>query len=775
MGTYVAAALIVFASLVTGRAFLGVLGARGRSWLAPAAGFAVLLIAARLAIRLPGRSTTALIVVLALIAGSLVWLALGTPGSRRPLGARPAGDLLVPAAVALLVLAAVSIPFLANDRIGVLGVGRQSDLQAHVYAADYLTHRVGFGPDAIANGYPLGPHALVATVARLTGAGTAQSFVGLVLAIPLLAAWTALAALGELSPLRRIVAATLVGLPYLAASFLAEGTFKETAEGLYLLAFALGLRELGGETGPDREGRWAIAAMLVALAGASVYTYSYPGLVWPAAALAIWGTLQVLGGWRPPRAASWPRPSRGVAIALVLGLVAVAAIALPELRRAADFREVVSQVQDTKGRLRAPVSPAQALGLWPAGNFRLDPEDAALATAMSLAALGALAFGLLWWVRRREIAVVAAFAAGALVYLEARRRSGLYIEAKSLAVLAPLPMLISLRALLSAGRWRAFAGAAICVGAAFASFLALRAAPVGPSEHAGELARLRPLVAGHRVLFLGSDRLSSHELRGAYVRQGNLLASKHARPTKPWTPERALDFDSIPSRRLNRFDFAITTTAAFASAPPAGFRRVASTRDYALWRRTGRTPDRETLFEPSSIGGRLDCSRPDHAALARRQGRAAVLPGPRVGRREAWKPGRFFDAGEAVEQTLPLGGGTWRLSLQYHSPVALTMSAAGTRVTLPPSLDGKVPYFEGGGPFWPAGSVNTHGDVTVTVRAARLDGVQRMLGVRRRIALGALAATRAAGGDGARIVPLSRACGKFVDWYELGGSRRAVG
>jgi hypothetical protein len=329
--------------------------------------------------------------------------------------------------------------------------------------------------------------------------------------------------------------------------------------------------------------------------------------------------------------------------------------------------------------------------------------------------------------------------------------------------MAPLPMLISLRALLTPpARLKLLFGALICAGAVFSSFLVLRAAPVGPATHDDELARFRPLVAGKHVLFLGLDRLSSHELRGAYVRQGNLLASQYGRDRKPWTPADALDFDSVPFNRLDRFDYVITTNAAFASRPPPNFHRVAANRDYVLWKRTGPTPPRQTLFEAGAIGGRFDCAKPSIEALSRRSGRAGILPGPRVGKPAAWRPGRFFAVPGAARQTLRLPSGRWALSLQYQSPVPLVLRAPGLRVALPPSLDGKVPYFEGGGPFWPAGSVRGGGRVTVTVSAGKLDGIQRLLGVKRRVALGKLAAT---GTTAQKVVPIRDACGKYVDWF----------
>ena len=60
----------------------------------------------------------------------------------------------------------------------------------------------------------------------------------------MLTALTALGVMGGLSPPRRVIAASLVAMPYLAASFLAQSAFKETAMALLVLAFAVALRDL---------------------------------------------------------------------------------------------------------------------------------------------------------------------------------------------------------------------------------------------------------------------------------------------------------------------------------------------------------------------------------------------------------------------------------------------------------------------------------------------------------------------------------------------------
>ena len=112
-------------------------------------------------------------------------------------------------------------------------------------------------------GYPTGPQSVAAAAADTTNSSLLDAFNGLLLAIPVLTALAALAALGRLPPARRTIAASLTGLPYLGASFLAQSAFKETAMALLVLAFAVALGELGpaparrAPTNLIHGGRWS--------------------------------------------------------------------------------------------------------------------------------------------------------------------------------------------------------------------------------------------------------------------------------------------------------------------------------------------------------------------------------------------------------------------------------------------------------------------------------------------------------------------------------------
>ena len=299
IGTYASAALICAASLLVGRAILSLAGRRSWSWLEPGVGLAAVLAVTGVLARAPGHGTSVTLGVVALlvVAALLVWrLPYEAPGALR------AG---LP--VAIVVAVVLSIPFAVSGRWGLLGVGFNNDLGLHLAWAEWL--RSGFGP-APDTGYPLGPHGLAVATAAFPGIGLGQAFVGEIVAIGVLTGLTALGALRELAPGRRLLAATLVAVPYLAASYFAQAAFKETAEALFVLTFAIFLTAPGR---PD-SGSWArvrYALPPLALAGGIFFSYSFAGLAWP---IAIGGTLE-------------PDPAGGAAGAATAGAAALPAAA----------------------------------------------------------------------------------------------------------------------------------------------------------------------------------------------------------------------------------------------------------------------------------------------------------------------------------------------------------------------------------------------------------------------------------------------------------------
>src|SRR6266511_3583758 len=564
LGTYVSALLVIGASLAVGQAALVVCGWRRWSWLAPGVGIALLLAVAWGTVRLPGEAATALAVLGALTAAALVVL-----WRLRPDGIAVAARDAAPAA--LLALAGASIPFFVEGHFGVLGTSFNPDMGQQLFAADWLFDPHRPEPDLIQNGYPVGPHSLAAVLATVNGGNLVSGFSGLTIAVPVLATLSSLVVLRELPPIQRAVGAALVALPYMAASYLAQGLVKELLQALFVLAFALCLHELARGEPAARGPRALLAAVPLGLiALGSVYAYSAPGLAWLGATAGLFAILELVRGRLSGR--DLGGVLRRAAVPAAIGLAVVAGGAAPELGRVMEFRGTALDVaraekpdigakqpvkqssggggeqkpsgatgaedsgtteqvefDNRRGNLIDQISPLEALGVWPTGDFRLDPGAGAAPAAFfyACALLGALALGvgLAGWWSRGETAILAALVAALAIYVAARVASTPYTAAKATLMIAPLATLIPVRELLAVGpaasrgvprrlippRARLALGAAFVLGAGFSSLLALVNAPVGPRDYSLGLALLRSAVIDRPVLVLAPQKQIADE------------------------------------------------------------------------------------------------------------------------------------------------------------------------------------------------------------------------------------------------------------------------
>jgi hypothetical protein len=584
IGTYAAVLAVCGASLAIGQAAIGLCGWRRWSWLSPAVGLALVCAVCWGTVRLPGDGAFSAIAVLVLTVASVVYLRGRIEGG--------GGALRAGWPVALVALAAASLPFVVEGHFGILGTSFNPDMSQHLLAADRLAD--GKTSELLRQGYPLGPHAVVVALNKGLGIGLVQGFGGLTVAVAILACLTSLAAFSSLSPVPRTAGALLVGFAYVVASYFAQGAFKETMQALFVLAFALSLRE-AGRSWVDLPLRFVPAALV---AVGSVYTYSFPGLLWLIGAVVVWALVEVVVGKLEPSAggvvvgvttATGPAVVRSVLLAVLTFVVLVA----PEIGRMIDFQrfETFDPSGPGLGNLFGQVSPFEALGIWPSGDFRLAPGDGAV-PAFAYYLGGAFALALLLWGiarlwRKRETAILGALGAAALAYAAARVGSTPYTAAKAIEIAAPLVALTVLLPLLTNVDWRLsgptghkldtrrVAALAFVLAAAVCSLLALANAPVGPASYSPHLTELRPLIAADSTLVLAPDEL---------------LADEHGTPYVAW--------------ELRGGRVCIKAASEAGSAPPRGVRFVVTEGDssrapyprlrdrrisppYVLWEVTG--------------------------------------------------------------------------------------------------------------------------------------------------------------------------------------------
>jgi hypothetical protein len=552
IGTYAAALAICVAALAIGQAAIALCGGRRWSWASGPVGLAILCAVCWGTVRLPGHGQISAIVALVLLAASLAYLQ-GRGFWREAFGAGWP--------VAVLAVLAASLPFIVEGHFGILGTSFNPDMSQHLLAADQLAH--GHSGQLVRQGYPLGPHSIVVALDKGLDIGLVKGFSGLTVAVAVLAPLTALAAFRDLRPLPRTAAALVVGLAYVVVSYFAQGAFKETMEAFFLLGFVLLLRETWRDP-PASQLRFVPLALI---AMGTVYTYSFPGLLWLLGTTIVWAITELvltrvrpepdapsagrapMGAPRRAQAAQQPStvgeigvtgPAVARSVLIALGVLVI--LIAPEIGRMIDFHkfETFDPNGPGLGNLFGQISPFEALGIWPSGDFRLAPGDGAVpAVAYYLgAAFGTvlLLYGIWRCWRRRETVVLSALLVAAVAYLAARVGGTAYTAGKAIEIAAPLCALTILLPLtqcvplfLSAGipakgtaerRWGAV-GAAVCVlflgAAGLCSALALANAPVGPSSYSPALTGLRPLVADGSTLVLASPGLLADDHGTNYI------------------------------------------------------------------------------------------------------------------------------------------------------------------------------------------------------------------------------------------------------------------
>jgi hypothetical protein len=224
------------------------------------------------------------------------------------------------------------------------------------------------------------------------------------------------------------------------------------------------------------------------------------------------------------------------------------------------------------GNLFGQISPFEALGIWPSGDFRLTPGAGAVpALGYYLGAAFAailLVYGLVLCWRRRETALIAGLAAAALAYAAARIGGTPYTAAKAIEIGAPVAVLVIVLPLLRRPvAWLYLLAAGGC------SLLALANAPVGPATYSPALTGLRSTVGEGPTLALASRQLLADEHGTSYIAwelRGGRVCIESSDEAGPHPP---------PGVRF------VVVEGDSGRPPFRGFRVVRLANPYVLWKR----------------------------------------------------------------------------------------------------------------------------------------------------------------------------------------------
>lgn len=602
--------------------------------LLPAAGFAVVLVAAHIATAWDATAELALPAVLAL---AVAGLALSRPGRDRSV------DWWA-VATGCAVYGFFAAPVVLSGDATFAGYIRLDDTATWLAMTDHLMEHgrdvSGLAPSSyeaaldvnLSGGYPVGAFPPLGIGAKLVGQDVAwvfQPYEALLAAYMGLALYVLASRVIDSRPLRAL-AATVASQPALLFAYSLWGGVKELAA-----AWAIAL----------------LAALLIPLLRQRVSAYSMLPLAFAGAAL-----LAVLsfGGvvWLAPLlipAAIVLARLRGFKTAWAAGLVFVvvtASLSAPTLLLAETFlkpaRGTLTSGSEL-GNLVEPLSRLQLAGIWPSGDFRFEPADLAPTYVLIGLLLLAAVIGLRWaWSRRAwELLLYVIAAVGGALAISITGSP--WVGAKALATGSPAILLAGLAgaaALAARGRRveATMLGLAIAAGVVWSNALAYHEANLAPRDRHAELEEIGEAIAGE-----GPTLMTEYEPYGVrhFLREGDPEGASELRRRQVLLRSgRSLeklevaDVDELADASLLVYRTLVLRRSPVASRPPSIYTRVRSGRYYDVWQRAPGSERNVLQHMPLGYGSHasapVQCDSVQQlAGLARTQGgRLAVARRP---------------------------------------------------------------------------------------------------------------------------------------------------
>ena len=564
---------------------------------------------------------------------------------------RPSRERLNPGAAGLAALAAYGLymaPIVLTGHWTWAGYNFVNDTSSNFIWSDLLARQGVSLPAAIDSttaaiestpvnlGYPMGAHALLATLRPLTGADVAAIYQPVIAAAAGIAAMamTQLAHAGGLRPRLAAVAGTLPVAAVLLYRYALHGAIKEVLV-VALLATAAAL----AREALDRGLNFRVAILIALCAAALLHVFSAVGALW----------VLVLGILLLAVALLEGRSLRAVGrLAVVGAVIAVAAVAA----NLSDIKQFAEQAGDAfastggastayMGHLLRPIPLVEAAGVWLAGDYRgpVGSELDVLNAVLIVILVALAAAGVVVELRHRRPAGLMLLIPAAVVAAALIPRLSPYAGAKLLVILSPAVVLMAaLGALglvqdaprrMAIGAGTAFA--VVALGLVASVGLGYRYATLAPP---GRVAAMED--AADHAKGGGSWLVNEWEEFAKYfMRDVKVNAAFEAESPRPAELRKAgplfgeyYDLDELTLRYVTSFPGIIKRRSPVASRPPAAFRLVYSNAYYEVWRRRPavRVLDHVPLQRRDDATLQPDCSDVRRLVAAARPGDRLVAP-----------------------------------------------------------------------------------------------------------------------------------------------------
>jgi hypothetical protein len=576
-----------------------------------------------------------------LLVGATVALAIaGLAAGRRRLGAGVDGWA---AAAALASFALLAAPIVLSGEATFAGYVKLDDTATWMALTDRVIESGrtlgGLAPSTyeatlafnLGEGYPVGaflPLGIASAIAGQDVAWTIQPYMAALGAALALGLWQLAAPVLASRPLRALVAVVGSQAALLYGYYLWGGV-KEIAAAA-LLASAVPLAIFAADRGFQARAMIPLALVCAALLG----VLSAAGAIWLVAPLAgaVCVVLTTTGARRAVRAA------------LVFGAL-VASLALPVLTAGGLLPPTASPLtsEDALGNLIEPLEAAQLAGIWPAGDFRVDPTALPATTLLVVVAI-CFAVGALVLAWRRRAWGVPLYVGGALLGCALICALGSpWVDGKALATASPaIPFAAALGGAALWARGRRAEGAvalvAVAGGVLWSNALQYRDVDLAPRDQLSELERIGERIDGEGPTLMTEYQPygARHFLRGADPE----AASELRRRPVPLVSGRTLakgrhaDTDRLDPRALVAYRTLVLRRTPAQSRPPSPFELAWRGDFYEVWQRPAAGFERVIrhvgLGEGESPVGRPSCDKVRELA-ARAAGRGTLTAASRPG------------------------------------------------------------------------------------------------------------------------------------------------